>query len=144
MSDVSEISPAELVRDMLVRLGEPDFVPGGIVVGPLTDEQQQAGALGITQAGLPTVEKYTPIIWMRCQVRCMAPTLEQADRLGFWTQRQLHRMPNRVAARMASTDKRYLVHLSAVTAGPSEHYDSPETWEALVFAELMIGSEPLD
>lgn len=139
----TEISPAELVQDVLLRLCEPGFAPGGIVTGPATDAQQQAGVVSLTQAGLPVVERYSPIVWMRCQVRCLAPTLDLADRLGWAVQRNLEGLPNRVVARMASTDRRYLVHLSSVTAGPSEHYDSPETWEALLFAELMIGTEPL-
>lgn len=141
---LDEISPAELVQDILTRLGEPNYAPGGIVVGPLTDAAQQAGGVSITQAGLPNVERYVPIQWMRCQIRALAPTLDLADRLGQATQRNLHNMPNRVVARMASTDRRYLIHLSAVTAGPSQHYDSPETWESLLFAEIMIGTIPLD
>jgi hypothetical protein len=49
----------------------------------------------------------------------------------------------RVVAYQASTGERYLVHLVNVTAGPSMHYDSPETWETLLFAELMIAATPI-
>ena len=138
----TEISPAELVRDVLVRLGWPDVAPGGVVVGPATDAQQQLGVVSIVQAGLPQIEDYSPLQWMRAQVRCLAGTLDAADRISFAVQRELHGR-DRTIARMASTDQRYLVHQIRVTAGPSNHYDSQGTWEALLFAELMIGTEPL-
>lgn len=138
-----EISPAELVADVLRRLGFPDIAPAGIVVGPTTDAQQQAGVVSLTAAGLPTIERYLPLQWMRCQVRVLAGTLVDSDRIAQAVQRDLHGRV-RTIARMASTDQRYLLHLSNVTAGPSMHYDSPETWENLLFAEILIGTEALD
>lgn len=137
-----EISPAELVADILTRLSDPELAPAGVVVGPANDTMQQAGVVSVVAAGLPVIERYTPLQWLRAQVRCLAGTLELADRIAQGVQRDLHGR-GRTIARMASTDQRYLVHLVNCVAGPSMHYDSPETWETLLFAELMIGTEPL-
>lgn len=137
------MSPAELVADILNRLTLPGFAPAGAVVGPANDQQQQTGVVSIMAAGLPVVEMYRPEQWLRAQMRCLAPTLELADTIA---QRVLERLngQTRTVARMASTDHRYLVHLCNITAGPSMHFDSPETWETLLFAELMISTTPLD
>jgi len=136
------ISPAELTADLLNRLGPPGFAPSGAIVGPANDAQQQAGVASIVAAGLPVVDKYSPIQWCRAQVRCLAPTLDQADTISQMVFTELNQKV-RVVAYQASTGERYLVHLVNVTAGPSMHYDSPETWETLLFAELMIAATPI-
>lgn len=143
MNALDLISPAELAADILNRLSVPGFAPSGAVVGPASDIQQQAGVVSVVAAGLPVVEKYLPEQWLRAQMRCLAPVLAEAEAIS---QRVFERLNGqvRVVARMASTDHRYLVHLCNVTAGPSMHYDSPETWETLLFAELCISTEPLD
>lgn len=143
MNDLSEISPAELMHDVLTRLCMPDIAPAGVVVGPANDAAQQAGVVSVVAAGLPEEDRYGPTQWMRCQFRCLAPTLEMADRIAQSVMRDVHGRV-RTVARMASIDKRFLIHLCNVTAGPSMHYDSPETWETLLFAEVMIGTEPID
>jgi hypothetical protein len=142
VSAVDEISPAEIVRDILVRLSTPGLAPGGIFVGPANDEAQQLGCISIMAAGLPVVEKYTPVQWVRAQMRCLAGSLSEADAVAQAAQRDLHGR-SRLIARMASTDQRYLVHLINVTAGPSMHFDSAETWEVLLFAEVMVGTTPI-
>jgi hypothetical protein len=93
-------------------------------------------------AGLPVLEKYVDVQWMRCQMRCLAGTLDVAETISQKVYRALNGR-GRTVARMASTDQRYLVHLINITAGPSMHYDSPETWETLLFAELMIGTQAI-
>lgn len=138
------ISPAELVADIINRLGVPGEIPAGAVVGPANHDQQQAGVASIMAGGLPTIEKYTPLQWHRTQIRCLAPTLAEADRISQAVFRQIGGdSPVRLVAYQASTGDRYLVHLINVTAGPSMHYDSIETYETLLFAELMIGSDPV-
>jgi hypothetical protein len=128
---------------VLTRLGWPDIAPGGVVVGPATDAQQQAGVVSLMGAGLPVVERYLPLQWLRVQVRCLAPTLEEADKISFLVNKELHAR-TRVVARQRSTDHRFLVHLMNITAGPSMHYDSPETWETLLFGEVLIGTQPIE
>lgn len=139
MADLNEISPPEIVADMLVRWGSP---PVTVVVGPATDAQQQAGVIQMVSAGLPTVEKYAPIQWVRVQIRCLSGTLEYSDTIAQSVQRDLHGK-FRIRARMRSNDTWHLVHLSNISAGPSMHYDSPETWENLLFAEIMLGTQAL-
>jgi len=141
--NLDEISPAELVKDVLDRWGDPDIAPAGVIVGPASDAMQQAGVVSIMAAGLPVVEKYTPIQWCKAQIRCLAGTLDQADTIAQAVQRDLHGVV-RKRARMKSTDRWYLVHSAYVTAGPSMHYDSPATWETLLFAEVMISTENID
>mgnify|MGYP001558341520 CR=1 FL=1 len=140
--NLAEISPAEIVADLLERWGDPSAAAEGVVVGPTSAQQQQSGVVSVTAAGLPVVEKYAPLQWMRAQIRCLAPTLGKADTIAQSVQRDLHGIV-RKKARMASSGEWYLVHLANITAGPSMHYDSPETWETLLFAEVMLGSQPL-
>ena len=140
---LDELSPAEIAADMLSRWGDPDLAPSGVVVGPANDAAQQSGVVSVVAGGLPSIEKYVPVQWLRAQFRCLAPTLESADRIAQGVMRDMNGKV-RKRCRMASTDRWYLVHLSNVTAGPSMHYDSPETYETLLFAELMIGTDPLD
>lgn len=141
-SVLDEISPAELIKDALERWGAPNLAPYGVVVGPTTDAQQQGGVASVTAAGLPLVEKYAPLQWMRAQVRCLHGTLDGAEQIAQAVYRDLNGR-GRMKARMRSTDAWYLIHLANITAGPSYHYDSPETWETLLFAEILIGSEKL-
>lgn len=143
MTDLLDtISPSELVADVLNRLGRPDLAPHGAVVGPADNPQQQEGVIQMVAAGLPVVERYTPVQWMRCQMRCLAGSLDHADTISQRVMNELNQK-QRVVGRMASTDRRYLIHLMNITAGPSMHFDSAETWETLVFAEIMIGTDPI-
>lgn len=140
--NLNEISPAELVADLLNRWGDPEIAPAGVIVGPTNNPQQQAGVISVTAAGMPSVSKYTPTQWMRAQVRCLAGDLSLAESIAQGVLRDLNGQV-RLRCRMRSTDQWYLVHLANVTAGPSMHYDSPETWETLLFAEIMLGTEPV-
>lgn len=142
MSTLAELSPAEIGADLLIRWGDQDVAPAGVVIGPTNDTQQQQGVVAFMSAGLPQVEKYASIQWMRAQVRCLAPTLAKADAIAQSVQLSIHGLVRR-KARMASSGEWYLVHLCNVTAGPSMHFDSPETWETLLFAEMMISNDPL-
>lgn len=140
---LDEISPAELLRDVLTRLSDPDLAPAGVIVGPATDAEQQAGVISLMDAGMPVTEFYVPTISVRTQVRCLAGTLEAADRIGRGVQRDLNGR-TRVLARMASTDKKYLIHFINMGQGPSMHLDSAETWELLMGVEMTIGTDPVE
>lgn len=140
--DINVISPAEIAADILTRLGPPDLAPAGVVVGPANDQQQQAGIVQLVPAGLPVLEKYSPVQHMRAQMRCLAGTLAVADEIAQKVYAEMNGR-TRTVAYMASIGQRYLVHRINITAGPSAHYDSPETHEMLVFAELMIGTTPI-
>lgn len=141
INPLDQISPGELVKDALERWGAPNVAPY-IVVGPANHDQQQAGVASITAAGLPLVERYSPLQWSRVQIRCLHGTLDGAETIAQAVFRDLNQRV-RLKVRQASTDAWYVLHLSNVTAGPSYHYDSPETWECLVFAEVLIGTQKL-
>jgi hypothetical protein len=75
-------------------------------------------------------------------VRCLGPDLDTADFISQCVQRDIHGTV-RKACYQASLDSWFLIHLCNITSGPSMHYDSPEVWETLLFAELLIGEEVL-
>lgn len=136
------ISPAELMETLLGPLVPSDVAPAGVVVGPANDAQQQAGVVSIVDAGMPMVERYVRVTWVRSQFRCLAGTLEQADRIARTVQGALNQT-GRTLVLQPSSGETYLIHLITVDAGPSMHFDSPETWETLLFAEVMIGTDPV-
>lgn len=143
------LSPAEVAFDLLSRYGSTigAEIPNSTslvtaVVGPANDEQQQGGVVSFMGAGLPVIEKYTPVQWHRAQMRCLAGDLATADYISSLVQRDVHGIVRKVCYQ-SSNDSWYLVHLSNVVAGPSMHFDSAETWETLLFAELMIGDVPV-
>jgi hypothetical protein len=146
---VAPLSPQEIMLDFLTRHGSCVglTVPqtGQVLaakVGPANDPEKQAGVICFMGAGLPLIEKYIPLQWVRTQVRCLGPDLDTADFLSQCVQRDLHG-DFRKEAYQASNDSWYLVHLSNVTSGPSMHFDSPEVWETLLFVEALISSDPL-
>lgn len=135
-----KLSPPEIIGDLVARWGTP-VAP--VVVGPANDSDTQAGIIQMVVAGLPAIELYAPTVWVRGQIRILAGTLDKADLIAQMVQRDIHGL-NRKRARQASTDSWYLVHLCNITAGPSQHYDSDETQEQLLFAEVLIATQPLD
>jgi hypothetical protein len=144
------ISPAELTADLIRRYGSAVTNEGyALVVGPANDTQQQGGVISLMAAGLPVIEKYAPLQWHRTQARCIAGDLGTADIIAQLVQRDIHGVSRKLCfqtpnpAYPEDTGRWFLVHLVNVTAGPSHHYDSPETWESLLFAELMIGTDPV-
>ncbi len=115
-------------------------VPGGVVVGPLTDAEQQAGAISVVEAGASQPEMYAPIIHARIQVRCVAPRLVDAQSLGRSVYLAWHQT-NRRLATITANGNTYLIHGSTCVAGPSQHYDTQETWEYLLFFSVMVGTQ---
>lgn len=142
MTEGLEVSPAELAADIINRLALPGMAPAGAVVGPTNDVQNQAGVISCMASGLPVVDIYSPVQWMRCQMRCLSGTLGEAELISQRAYRQFNGQ-NRLICYQSSTAQRYLVHATRVTQGVSMHYDSPETWEALLHAELLISTDPL-
>lgn len=149
-SGLPPISPAALTRDLITRYGEVVVNEGyTVVVGPANDAQQQAGVISLMAAGLPVIEKYAPLQWHRAQARCLAGTLDVADVLAQSVQRDIHGQVRKLCFQAPNdlypedTGQWFLIHLTNVVVGPSMHFDSPETWETLMFAELMIGTTPV-
>ena len=138
----SAVNPAELLRHFLGGVVDPELAPGGVVVGPASDAQQQSGVVSIVHAGRPRDSLYTATKWARLNVRCVARTLFDASRLGHHVYLLLEGRGRTLVAQ-PSTGEEYLVHLFNMAAGPSDHYDSPETWESLLVVEMLVGTDPV-
>lgn len=142
MTAVYPISPAELFADVLSRFTSRDIVPH-IVVGGLSQTQQNEGGVAIMDAGAGKTELYSPLLRPRMQLRCIAPTLAEVDVITRHVGLSLDAMPARVTAHQASTDEDYLLYFVNVSGGPSSHWDTEETWEGLLFADTMISTVPV-
>lgn len=135
------VSPAELLNGFINTYADKAIVPAGSVVGGADDNEQQAGVISIMDAGNTKQEMYAPLLWKRCQLRCLAPSLMEADRIGNYAfqllndQKWLELEDHRGA--------KWFVHLISCTTGPSHHLDSKETFESLFYANITVGSEPI-
>lgn len=138
-------SPIEVFRGLAQTRLDPAIVaPASIAVGPLNDAQQDAGGISIVDAGQGNAEVYLPLIRPRFQMRCVAPTLARCEEIGWHVAFTLHNLPPRIVAPQASSADLYLVHVVAVSSGPSAHRDTEGTWEYLVHADTMMGTEPVE
>ena len=120
---------------------DPTIVlPENVVVGPLQLDQLKAGSVSLLDAGQPRMENFPGLVWVRGQIRILSRTLEEVDLIGrhLWG---LLAHKNRIVARQTSNNSDYLIHIITVAAGPSQHYDSPITYEELMFTEMMVSTE---
>lgn len=141
-ASVLPISPAELLRDFLRTNVNPEILdPDNIVIGPATEDQIKDGCVELVNAGMPK-EEPPLLVWIRAQIRSVAPTLYRADVIGQHVREVAH-YKNRITAR-DHLGRQYLIHSVKVVAGPSHHWDSAVTWETLQFAEMMVGTQALD
>ncbi len=129
-------SPSECLKAILDNA--MDFP---VKVGPLSDDEQQAGAISIMDAGMPVVDLYAPIIWTRAQMRCVGGSLAASDTMGRTIQQVLNALGNRTSVTTAD-GATWLVHQINLDSGPSMHFDSSETWETLLFASVLMSTEP--
>ena len=136
------VSPSELLKSVLDQELPSELISGGVVIGSASDAQIQSGCISLMDAGQPQREAYLPLVSVRAQIRCLAPTLEHIDRIARGVYDRLDQR-GRVVAVQRSTDEEYLIHRINVAVGPSFHRDSEENWESLLFAELLIGLEPV-
>ena len=141
MSRRIPLSPAELVMNLIKNKTTRDDVPH-VVVGPLSGQQQQEGGVTLTDSGQGRVELYLPLLRPRIQMRCIAPTLSDAEAIARTVYDAIHGTTREVVVQ-ESTGDTYLIHFLNVNGGPSAHLDTDETWEGLLFAEGMIGTSPV-
>jgi hypothetical protein len=138
----SPISPVELVMSMLQNTVDTSLVAGGVIVGPTNDAQRKQGCLSISDAGMPKQERYLPLVWVRTQIRVFGPTYDTTDRIA----RHVYELLNgkgRTLIQQSSTAETYLVHMVNITSGPTVMSEDSETWEELLFAEALIGTDPV-
>lgn len=136
------ISPAEMMKWVVEEYTSRDICPH-VVVGGLSQSEQEAGGVALMDAGNGTVEKYLPLVRPRVQLRCIAPSLAQVEVITRHVGDALTNVPPRIAAFQASTDEHYLLHYVMVSGGPSMHWDTEETWEGLLFADTMFSTTPI-
>lgn len=134
------VSPSELLMDFISQNADKDIIPGGVVVGGADDDQQQAGCVALMDAGNTQIDE-GPLLWKRCQVRGVGSSLEEADRIGNYMFQLLN--AQKYLELEDSSGKRWFVHQIYMTAGPSHHVDSSETYESLSFCNITIGSIPI-
>ena len=127
--------------DLVTSRTDREIAPH-VVVGKASHEQQQAGVVTLVDAGQGREELYLPLIRPRFQIRCLAPTTAEADEIAQHVYERIHQL-SRVVATQESTQMQYLVHWVNVTGGPSQHFDTSETNEGLLFADTMIGTDPV-
>jgi hypothetical protein len=139
---MDDFSPVEVFKDVVRNAVVEEDVPF-VKVGPLSPDEQRAGAVSVMDAGSGADEMYLPLIHPRFQLRCIAPTLESCERLGRHVGFALTLLPARVAGLQVSNGRTYLVHQIHVTGGPSAHRDTEGTWEYLLFADTMMGTVPV-
>lgn len=135
------LSPAEVMLDIVLSRTDRDVVPH-VVVGKASHEQQQAGVVTLVDAGRGREELYAPLVRPRIQIRCLAPTMAESDALAGYVFERLHGL-GRTVATQESTGLQYLVHFINITGGPSQHFDTEETDEGLMFADTMMGTQPV-
>ena len=136
------VSPTELLKSILDQEIPTELIPGGVIVGSCTDAAIQAGCVSLMDAGQPRRERYLPLVSVRAQIRCLAPTLDHIDRIARGVYDRLDQR-GRIVAVLRSTGEEYLIHRVNLEVGPSFHRDSAENWEALLFAEMLIGLDPV-
>lgn len=136
---LAPISPAELLRTLLRNRVPEEAVPH-VVVGPLSHDEQQAGGVSIATAGRAR-EDSAGLTYPRIQLRCLGGSLASSEKMANAVVAALHDT-QRVEVTQDSTGDRYLVHSVRITGGPSDHFDTAETWEGLMFADVIIGVRP--
>lgn len=135
-------SPAELLKVFIEDNAVKASVPGGVFVGAAPDTAQQVGCVSLADAGSSRPEEENArVLWKRVQVRCMGPTLWEAEKVGKHVFDLLRRQ--RWLVIEDSSGHRWLVHGIYITASPSQHLDSAETQEVLGFVNVTIGADPV-
>ena len=136
------VSPMELFKVLCERDADPRIVSGGFWSGGAEQNAQQLGAVALMPAGLVQIDRYAPVQWERVQARCMAHTLAHSTRIAQHMKDLFH-VRHRELVTQHSSGNTYLIHRTALIAGPSAHWDSPATWENLMFFEVMVGTQPV-
>ena len=139
---VITFSPVEVFADVIRSLTDRDIVKH-VVVGPANHVEQQEGVISILDAGVGRQELYLPLVYPRMQLRCIAPSMEECERIGRHVGFAFNDFPGRMIGHQDSDGNDYLVHTLTASGGPSAHRDTDNTWEYLMFAETMMGTIPV-
>ena len=141
-------SVPEIVRALLrADPGVQEAAPGGVMVGPASYEEQQAGCVSLNEEGLgERTEPGLPLIRHRMACRCLATSDFAAAAIGRAVFSCLHDKGRRVVEQ-PSTGKSYLVHWSKVTGGPTglaadeDGALVPGIYENKLVVEALMGTQ---
>jgi hypothetical protein len=137
------LQPASLFQSLIEADLNGSSPAGGVIVGPVNQDQITAGCIRITQLGEAKEERYVPVLYARLEIRVLAPSLATVDELAQKL-KALYNDRNRVTVTQGSNGLRYLVHSIGVDSGPTPQYNSPEYFASLIRTRLMIGTMALD
>lgn len=138
---MNEVSPAELLKVYIDDRADTSVVPAGAVVGGADDNEQQQGVISIMDGGSSKQELYAPLLNERLQLRCLAPTLYEADRIGNHAYALLDDV--KWVELRDSAGFTWFVHTIYCATRPSHHLDSKETFESLFYVNITVGTEPI-
>lgn len=141
-SPVYPVSPIELFQVLMQRDLEPSLVPGGVFVGGAPNDVQQLGCIALMDSGNTQIMPHVPLQFTRIQARCMAHTVSAVNLIAQHA-KQLFEARTRELVTQPSTGNVYLVQRIVLIAGPTGHWDSPATWEELMFFEVTVGTQPV-
>lgn len=139
------VSVPELLRSYLLNQDKiRDYCPGGVYVGPVPDASIGQGALSLSNGGQPAIDKYVPMMRMRVQIECIAPTRETADDMERAVYETLHMLARRVMYQPSNGEK-YLVSSVMITGGPvSAPITEPgKEGTSLLYAEVYLNTTPV-
>lgn len=136
-----DFSAGEIVRVYLLSIVDPTIVPN-VLWGALSEDQQTEGGVSILDAGLASVDRYAPVAGIKLRLRCMAPSLAQADQMSGYVTRLLHQR-NRTVLSQPSTGVSWLVHLFNITGKANTTYIAPYLWDSSLFLEIRVGTQPV-
>ena len=128
-------SPAELLRTRIYDEVDPSLVPGGVVVGPTSDEQQQQGCISLSDAGMPKQDRYLPLV-VSTQIMVSGPSIAAVDQIARHAYSVLNG-EGRSIVTQGSTGERFLIHMINIVPGPSTYISSTETWDELLSVESV-------
>lgn len=137
-------SVKELVKYILDASAEVTAAaPGGASAEAAAQSMMDRGCVSVQNAGNSGLEQSrgAPLQRKRLAVHCYAPTEEQADRI----QRAVEHAFNLVARKTVyvSTGDGYVVHTIMVNGGPNGRRENATTWDEFMFAEALVGNQPL-
>jgi hypothetical protein len=134
------IHPVELVQELLAKEFAPEEIPGGVLVGPAGLAQQRVGCVAIVDTGVSRVELTVPTVRRRFMVRCIAGSIDVAERISALVDGKLPELRRRVVKQ--TNGESYLVHSLTTVTGPSlAQGDIEEVWVEMLQVEAYIGTQ---
>jgi hypothetical protein len=135
------VDAAQLLKDFIDTQANRTLIPAGAVVGGADDKQQQAGVAVLMDAGTVKRELYAPLLWKRVQIRCLGKDLLHATQIGNYL---FDFLDDQKWLELSDFwGQKWFVHMIYTDVAPSQHQDTSETKEDLMFVVMCIGRDPI-